>query len=283
MSWPKRTWRPWCANGDDATMDDRDPPDGAHQRRTRRSGRACGLVPYAIVGEQCVIGDGCVLAPRATLERNVTLAPIGHRRHRIDPGRRPAGPQVRRRGDRFVEIGEGTVIREYCDHQPRHGTIAADDASAAHCLIMSYVHLAHDCHVGDHVIISNGSQFAGHVTIEDRANDLRARARPTSSRGSAGTASSAGMSRVARDVPPFVRPRAIPIKLYGLNSVGLQRNGFPAEDRSASSSGPTALLFRSELNVSQALEQAAAEAQARSPKVQELIEFMQASPRGVSF
>jgi UDP-N-acetylglucosamine acyltransferase len=90
-----------------------------------------------------------------------------------------------------------------------------------------------------------------------------------------------GLSRVARDVPPFVRAAGNPIKLYGLNSVGLQRNGFPVETVRELKRAYR-LLFRSELNVSQALETASGDS-ASIAEVQELIEFVKASPRGVSF
>lgn len=241
-------------------------------------GEGVRIGAYAIVGEQCVIGDGCVLAPRATLERNVTLG----RSVSVGIGSILGGdPQdLKFDGEETdVEIGEGTVIREYATinrgtAQSRHTTVGRN------CLIMSYVHLAHDCHVGDHVIIGNGSQFAGHVTIQDRATISGLVAAHQFTR--IGRCSFVGgLSRVARDVPPFVRAAGNPIKLYGLNSVGLQRNGFPA-DTVRELKRAYRLLFRSELNVSQALETAGAESGPLA-EVQELIEFVKASPRGVSF
>ncbi len=98
------------------------------------------------------------------------------------------------------------------------------------CLIMSYVHLAHDCHVGDSVIISNGSQFAGHVTVEHHANisglcviHQFTRIGQFSFIG--------GGSRVPQNVPPFVMAVGSPIKLYGLNKVGLRAQRLLERDR----------------------------------------------------
>ena len=232
--------------------------------------------PFAIVGEQCVIGDGCVIGPRATLEHFVTLAPNVN----VGSGSILGGePQdLKFKGERtVVEIGENTTIREYATIN--RGTAQSFKTTVGkNCLIMSYVHLAHDCHVGDGVILSNGVQLAGHVTIEDKvtisglvAVHQFARIGRYSFVG--------GMSRVSKDIPPFIKAVGNPIKLYGLNSVGLQRNGF-SEDVMRELKRAYRLFFRSELNVSQALERARSEL-TPSPEVEALIRFVDESQRGV--
>jgi UDP-N-acetylglucosamine acyltransferase len=143
---------------------------------------------------------------------------------------------------------------------------------------MSYVHLAHDCHLGDGVIISNGTQLAGHVTIEDRA--ILSGLVAVHQFVKIGRHSFVGgCSRVAKDVPPFLKAVGNPVKLYGLNSVGLQRSGF---DESVIRELKRAyrLFFRSELNVSQAREKAATELN-RSPEVEHFLRFLEESGRGV--
>jgi len=233
---------------------------------------------YAIVGEQCVVGDGCVLSARATLERNVVLAP----NVRIGIGSVIGGdPQdLKFDGEEtFVEIGEGTVVREYSTIN--RGTAESHRTTVGRrCLIMSYVHLAHDCHVGDHVIISNGSQFAGHVTIEERANisglcvvHQFVRIGRYSFVG--------GGSRVPQNVPPYVIAAGSRMKLYGLNKIGLERNGFP-EATVRELKRAYRLLFMSELPMSKAVEQAALELPPL-PEIQVLLDFMQAGGRGVAF
>jgi UDP-N-acetylglucosamine acyltransferase len=140
------------------------------------------------------------------------------------------------------------------------------------------VHVAHDCHLGDGVIISNGTQLAGHVTIEDRAiiSGLVAVHQFVRMGRHSFTG---GCSRVAKDVPPFLKAVGNPIKLYGLNSVGLQRSGFDdAVVRELKRA--YRLFFRSELNVSQALEKARSELQLY-PEVEHFLRFLEESGRGV--
>ncbi len=234
--------------------------------------------PWAIVGPKCVVGDGTSVAARATLERNVRLG----RQVKIGVGAILGGdPQdLKYRGEEtWVDVGDETSVREYATIN--RGTAHSVTTSVGkNCFLMSYVHLAHDCHVGDNVIISNGTQLAGHVTVDDKATisglcavHQFARIGRHSFIG--------GCSRVAQDVPPFVRAVGNPIKLFGLNSVGLQRAGFDpavlAELKRA-----YRYCFRSDLNLSQGVERARAEV-ADLEEVRQFLAFIEASQRGVGF
>jgi UDP-N-acetylglucosamine acyltransferase len=234
--------------------------------------------PFAIIGEGCTIGESCVIAPRVMLERNVILAP----RVKVGTGSVLGGdPQdLKYRGEpTTVEIGEGTTIREYSTIN--RGTTHSHRTSVGRdCFLMSYVHLAHDCHVGNNVIVSNGTQLAGHVVVEDFAIISGVSAAHQFVRIGAHSFVG-GCSRVAKDVPPFLKAVGNPVKLYGLNSVGLQRRGFP-DETVRELKRAYRLLFRSELNVSQALERARAELQPL-PEVLQFLEFIEASARGVGF
>ncbi len=229
-----------------------------------------------IVGPRCVVGPGCVLQPRAVLEENVRLAAnvtVG-----IGSVLGGAPQDLKFKGEEtWVEIGEGTTIREYATIN--RGTAQSFRTTVGKgAFLMSYVHLAHDCHVGDGVIISNGTQLAGHVTVEDRAiiSGLCA----VHQFGKIGRhAFIGGMSRVAKDVPPYVKAVGNPVKLYGLNSVGLQRSGF-AEETVSELKKAYRLFFRSDLNITQALAQAATELKPL-PEVQAFVAFVEASGRGV--
>lgn len=232
--------------------------------------------PGVIIGEGCVVGDGCILDPRAILERNVRLAA----NVRVGVGTVLGGePQdLKFQGEEtWVEIGEGTRIREYSTIN--RGTSESFRTSVGkNCFIMSYVHLAHDCHLGDGVIISNGTQLAGHVTIEDRA--ILSGLVAVHQFVKIGKHSFVGgCSRVAKDVPPFLKAVGNPVKLYGLNSVGLQRSGFD-EGVIRELKRAYRLFFRSELNVSQAREKAATELKS-SPEVEHFLSFLADSDRGV--
>ena len=229
-----------------------------------------------IVGDGCDVGDECVLEPRSVLERNVRLA-AGVR---VGIGTVLGGdPQdLKFQGEEtWVEIGEGTRIREYSTIN--RGTSQSFRTTVGkNCFLMSYVHLAHDCHLGDCVIISNGTQLAGHITIEDRA--ILSGLVAVHQFVKIGKHSFVGgCSRVAKDVPPFLKAVGNPVKLYGLNSVGLQRSGFD-ENVIRELKRAYRLFFRSELNVSQAMEKAATEL-TRHPEVDHFLRFLEESGRGV--
>ena len=231
---------------------------------------------YAIVGDNCNVASGCVISPRVTLERNVTLS----QNVKVGVGTILGGPpqDLKFAGEETtVEIGEGTVIREYTTIN--RGTAHSFKTTVGqNCLLMSYVHLAHDCHVGDNVILSNVVQLAGHVTVEGRAiiSGLSAahqfvRIGRQSFIG--------GCSRVSKDIPPFLKAVGNPVKLYGLNTVGLQRGGMD-DATILELKRAYRLLFRSDHNVTQAIERAQNELEPL-PEVKELIRFVEASERGV--
>src|SRR3972149_1928228 len=211
--------------------------------------------PWALVGPGCRVGAGSVRRARATLEENVRLG----ERVTVGVGSVLGGkPQdLKFKGEvTHVEVGDDTTIREYATIN--RGTSQSFKTTVGrHCFLMSYVHLAHDCHVGDHVIISNGTQLAGHVTIEDNVGISGLCAVHQFARIGQ-HAYIGGCSRVPKDVPPYVKAVGNPIRLYGLNSIGLLRRGF-SEEVLAELKKAYRLFFRSELNVSQAIEQAARE------------------------
>ena len=238
-------------------------------------GEGVRIGAFALIGEQVTIGDHCVIESRATLERNVRLA----NHVVIGSGTIVGGdPQdLKFKGeDTWVEIGEGTRVREYATIN--RGTAHSWKTTVGKgCFIMSYVHLAHDCHVGDGVIISNGTQLAGHVTIEDRAI-LSGLVAVHQFAKIGKHAFVGGCSRVAKDVPPFIKAVGNPVKLYGLNTVGLQRSGF-SDEAVRELKRAYRLFFRSELNVSQAMTRARTELQPL-PEIEHFLAFLEDSERG---
>ncbi len=232
--------------------------------------------PYALIGPQVTVGPRSVVATRAILERNVRLGADC----RVGTGSIVGGdPQdLKFKGEEtWVEIGDGTVVREYATIN--RGTSQSFKTSIGRkCLVMSYVHIAHDCHVGNEVILSNVVQMAGHITVGDCVTISGLTPIPQFVKIGA-YAFIGGFSRVSKDVPPFVKAVGSPMKLYGLNLVGLQRRGFPAETLRELKKAYT-LFFRSDLNVSQALERARSEL-APLPEVEMLIKFVEESERGV--
>ena len=232
---------------------------------------------FAIIGPECTIGDGCVIAPRATLEKLATLAS----NVKVGSGSIVGGdPQdLKFRGERtYVEIGEGTVIREFATIN--RGTAHSERTVVGkNCLIMSYVHLAHDCQVGDHVIISNGSQIAGHVILEDRVT-ISGLVTIHQFVKLGAHAFVGGSSKVTQDVPPYIKAQGNPVKLYGLNSVGLTRSNFdPAVIRELKRA--YRIFFRSDLILSRAMERAREELQSY-PEVEHFLSFVSKSERGLA-
>lgn len=239
-------------------------------------GQDVEIGPFVIIGPHVVIGDRCRIHPRATLERNVTLAADVSIGDGSILGGKPqdlkfAGEET------WVEIGAHTTIREYVT--VNRGTSATGKTTVGESsFLMSYVHLGHDCHIGSGVIIANGSNLAGHVTVQDRAT--LSGLTGVHQFVTIGThAFVGGMTRVSQDIPPYVKAVGNPMELYGLNTIGLQRAGFSSEIISALKRAYR-LFFNSDFNLSQAAERARADLPA-VPEVANFIAFVESSERGV--
>ena len=184
------------------------------------------IEPFSTVYENTVIGDGTWIGP------NVTIFPgarIG-KNSRIFPGAVIAAiPQdLKFNGeDTTVEIGDNTTIRE-CVTINRGTTDRMKTSLGSNCLLMAYVHVAHDCIIGNNVIIANSVNLAGHVTIEDHSILEGLVAVQQFVRIGAHTFITGG-SLVRKNVPPFTKAAREPLQYIGLNSVGMRRRGFTNE------------------------------------------------------
>jgi len=232
--------------------------------------------PWAIIGPNVVVGAGVRIEARAVLERNVRLAPGC----RVGIGSILGGdPQdVKYRGEEtWVEIGPDTTIREYSTIN-RGTSHSGRTTIGARCFVMSYVHVAHDCHVGDDVVLANGVQMAGHVEVEERA--VVSGLVPIHQFVRIGTLSMiGGGSRVNQDIPPYTRAVGNPTRLVGINSIGLERAGVPAETRAAIKRAYR-LLFNAGLPRTKGIVRVRAEL-IGVPEVERLIDFVERSRRGV--
>ncbi len=239
-------------------------------------GRDIDIGPFVIIGPSVTVGDGCRIAPRATLERNVILGAGVQVGDGVILGGPPQDLKYRNELT-WVEIGDGTIIREYST--VNRGTAASGrTVIGRQCFIMTYVHIAHDCVVGDGVAIANGTQLAGHVTIQDRAalSGLVAVHQFTTIGAHAFIG---GATRVNQDIPPYVKAVGNPVELYGLNAIGLQRSGF-APETIAALKRAYRLFFNSDFNLGQALDRARTELPPL-PEVERFVEFVSSSHRGV--
>ncbi len=233
--------------------------------------------PFTIIGPGVTIGAGTRIASSVLIERDTTVGEDCIVAHGAVLGTDPQ--DLKYMGEPTVlRIGDRTVIREYATLN--RGTAALGySAVGSDCMLMAYVHVAHDCQLGDHVILSNSVHMGGHVTIGDWA--IVGGVTPIHQFVRIGPhAFIGGGSRVAKDVPPFVKAAGSPMQLYGLNSVGLQRRGFSEEARRELKRAYR-LFFASTYNITQALERARAELQSL-PAIDEFISFFEDSGRGVS-
>ncbi len=241
-------------------------------------GRGVEIGPFAIVGPGVSIGRNTRIGPRVLIERDTTLGRDCLVANGAVLGTDPQ--DLKYEGERtFLKVGDRTVIREFATLN--RGTAAAGTTVVgSDCLVMAYCHIAHDCELGNHVILSNATNIAGHVTIEDWAiisgivgihQFVRIGAH----------AFVGGGSRIPQDVPPYCRAVGNPSpKLYGLNTVGLERQGFSTDVRRRLKK-TYRILFQSNLNLSQALARVEADPALRDPEVGYFIEFVRKSQRGI--
>ncbi len=233
--------------------------------------------PYAIVGPGVRVGAGTEVGPHALIERDTSVGENCRIAQGAVLGTDPQDLKYQGERSRLV-VGDRTVVREYATLN--RGTAATGrTVVGSDCLLMAYTHVAHDCRIGNHVILSNAVNMAGHVVVEDWA--IVGGIVPIHQFVRIGAhAFVGGGSRVSQDVPPYCRAAGVPPRLYGLNSVGLERRGFPA-DTHRQLKRAYRILFKSGLNVSQGLVRAETELE-RIPEVRHLLDFVRTSERGIT-
>lgn len=240
-------------------------------------GEGVQIDPWVIIGPQVTIGAGTRIGPRVLIERDTSVGEdctIGN-----GAALGTDAQDMKYRGEpATLEIGDRTVIREFATLN--RGTAASGKTVVgSDCLIMAYVHVAHDCELGNHVILSNAVNMGGHVLIEDWA--IVGGLTPIHQFVRVGAhAFVGGGSRISQDVPPYCRAAGNPPRLFGLNSVGLERRGLSDEVRKALKKAYR-ILFKSDASLSKALLRADEEIQG-IPEVRHLIEFIRASERGIT-
>lgn len=232
--------------------------------------------PWALVGPGVAIGDGTEIGPRVLIEQDTTVGEDCAISNGAVLGTDPQDVKYQGEPTR-LRVGDRTVIREFATlnrgTQASGTTVVGSD-----CLVMAYAHVAHDCEIGSHVVLANSVHMGGHVLIEDWAIVGGVTAIHQFCRVGA-HAFIGGGSRITQDVPPYCRAVGNPAKLYGLNSVGLDRRGLSADVRS-SLKRAYRILFQGKEHLGRALDRAAAEVEG-VPEVGHLIEFIRASERGI--
>ncbi len=232
--------------------------------------------PFAIVEKDVEIGDGTIVDGNATICEHTR---IGKRCHIFPSAVVGAIPQdLKFKGElTYTFIGNDTTLRE-CSTVHRGTASKGKTVVGNNCLIMAYCHVAHDVEVKDHVIMSNATQLAGEVVVEDWAILGGGTLVHQFSHIGAHVMIQGG-SHVNKDVPPYVLAARDPIQFCGINSVGLGRRGFTKEQVEAIQQAYRT-IFVSKLNISQALEKVMTE-MPQSVERDLIVDFIKSSPRGV--
>jgi UDP-N-acetylglucosamine acyltransferase len=240
-------------------------------------GRDVDVGPYCVIGSHVKLGDGTRLMSHVvadgwtTLGRQCTVFPYAS-----------LGQQTQdlkfKGGAPRVEIGDHNTFREFVTVNA-----ATFDGGVTRigngCHVMAYAHVAHDCVVGNEVILANGATLAGHVVVEDQANIG----------GLVGIHQFVrlgrlciigGCSKVGQDVPPFMLADGNPLSVHTINTIGLQRKGV-SEATQALLKKAFKIVYRENLTLQKAIEKIDSESE-KAPEVEHLLRFLRASERGIT-
>lgn len=242
-----------------------------------RIGEGCRIGPYCVIGPNVILGTGCELHSHVVIDGHTEIgsentfypfASIGLRTQDLKWDG----------GTTWTRVGSNNTFREYVTV---HSATADGDATVigSHNNLLAYTHVAHDCQLGDHIIMSNVGTLAGHVIVEDRAIVGGLAAVHQFCR--IGTMSIiGGCSKVVQDVPPYMMVDGNPAATRTLNKEGLKRNGVN-EDTQKSMRQAYRILFRSEQTFTNAVKQVRADV-ATSPELEHLLAFIESSERGIA-
>jgi UDP-N-acetylglucosamine acyltransferase len=233
--------------------------------------------PYSIIGPDVEIGSGTKIGPHVIIEGAVKIGSDNQIFTGAIVGCRPQ--DLKFKGEKtYLIIGDRNMIREYTTLSPGTEGGGGETRVGNDNLIMTATHLAHDCILGNNIIISHGTAIAGHVVIEDQAviGGLVGIHQFTK----VGRMAMVGAhTKLVKDIPPFTLVEGNPATVHGINIVGLRRNGIPPEVR-LQLKRAFKILYRSNLNVTQAIEVMEQELEA-GPEVEHLIRFIRSAERGI--
>lgn len=240
-------------------------------------GPDCYIGPYSIVGDDVALAAGVRLESHCVIDGRTTIGEGTHIFPFVSIGL--ASQDLKYKGELSeTHIGKRNRIREFVTiHRGTEGggllTQVGDD-----CLIMAQAHIAHDCRLGNEVIMANGATLAGHVVIDERAN-IGAYSGVHQFCRVGREAYVGGYSVIVKDALPYALTVGNHARCYGLNKIGMRRRGY-SQPEIDTLHHAFYLLLSARLNTAQALERIRAEIQA-SPEVDELVGFIETSERGV--
>ena len=233
--------------------------------------------PGALVGPDVWIGDRTSIGSHALITGRTRVGAECKLHHGAVLGSPPQDLKFAG-GASYLEVGDRTEIREYATLNVAT-EVGATTRVGGDCLLMAYSHVAHNCHLGDHVVLANAVQLAGYVTIEDwvivGGGTVVHQFVRLGSHAMVG-----GGSRIVQDVAPYVRVAGSPPRLAGTNAIGLERRGVPTQTREALDRAYRT-LFRDGMSISEAV-RALREAFPGVPEVEHLARFAETSVRGLT-
>jgi len=256
---------------------------------------ATEIHPTAVVSPRAELGENITVGPFCVIEDKVSIADetwidafaqikdyttIGRRNHIHSYACVGGTPQdLKYKGEvSSLEIGDDNRIREYASLHRGSGEGGGVTRVGSNCLIMAYAHLAHDCLLGDWVILANAANLAGHVRIDNGAA-LGGLCAVHQFVHIGSHAYIGGMTGVAQDVPPYMLIAGERGWLQGVNSIGLRRQGYNREQLNNLKKAYK-LLWRSGLNREEAIQRIQSEI-GTSPEIDQLVAFVQNSERGI--
>ena len=244
-----------------------------------RIGNRVRIGPFCVVGANVELGDDCVLHSHVVLEGHSKIgrsnefypfAAIGGKTQDLKYIGEPTA----------LEVGDFNVFRENTTvHRGTHESLPTRIGS--HNLLLCYSHVAHDCQLGDHIILSNSVGLAGHIVVEDHAIISGFAACHQFCRIGKHSIIG-GLTKIVQDVPPFMIVDGNPASTRGLNTIGLQRRGFAEDDIRALKSAYKKLFLKKDGNLANSLSSLKATHAADTPQVAYLIHFIENSERGVT-
>jgi UDP-N-acetylglucosamine acyltransferase len=232
---------------------------------------------YALVGAHVTIGSGTVVGPYTRIEGPVQIGERNVFYGHISVGGPPQ--DLKYKGEKTeLSIGNDNVFREFCTLNRGTAGGGGHTSIGSNNFFMAYAHVAHDCHVGSHTIFANNATLAGHVEVGDSAM-IGAFCAVHQFCRVGEHAFIGGGSICTQDVLPFVKTVGNrPAKTYGINTIGLERKGFPKETIEALQRAYR-ILIRSHLKLDEALQRIETELP-YAAEAQSLVEFARGSQRG---
>ena len=235
--------------------------------------------PYTVIGEHVSIGKDTKVGSHALIEGWTTIGERNHIHSFTSIGTPPQDIGYKPHEETYVIIGDDNVIREYAT--VHRATTKADRKTEIgnRNFLMSYIHVAHDCKLGNNIIMANNAAFGGHVIVEDYA--LLGAIVGIHQFVRVGAYSMiGGQSAIVLDVPPYVNATGNRAQLYGLNTIGLKRKGF-SDEVINNLKKAYKIIFRSGLTQEEAFKKALQDFP-ESKEVNYLVDFMRHSKRGVT-